>query len=187
MVRKLLVAGIVLFSFSTSYAQINKGQYMVGGNFSYDRTKQDGTKSQNFSAVPNVGYFVIDKLAVGLDFAVAHQKDESVSLYKSTSVTYGIAPFARYYVLPTNKRFNVFAEGSYGLGKSHYESGPTKINWDVRSYSISAGPVFFVTPNVGLELNVGYANTTTKSGDSKSVNKGLQTSVGFQIHLGKGK
>jgi hypothetical protein len=94
-------------------------------------------------------------------------------------------------VLPASNRFNVFAEGSYGWGKatSHqFLYGKEKYN--TQSYSFSAGPVFFVTPNIAIEFNVGYYNNSVrdeKPETGKVITKGIQTGLGLQIHLGRGR
>src|SRR5438105_14676646 len=64
---------IVILS-STAQAQLNKGQWMVGGLASFRHSKVDGdfgyvsvsNKASSFQVSPGAGYFIIDKLCVGL-------------------------------------------------------------------------------------------------------------------------
>lgn len=190
--KKLLLTAFILFTISSLFAQINKGQYMVGGNISFDISNGgfgNDLNVQNFKAAPNVGYFFIDKLAAGLDISLDSRRNRSNGYTHSKSFGYTISPFVRYYALPASSRFNVFAEATYGLGettgKSDYYGKNKSKN---QSYSFSAGPVYFVTPNIGIEFNVGYYNTSYKdNGPGKVVYKGIQTGLGLQIHLGNRK
>ena len=73
-----------------THAQLTKGNWLVGGtgNFSSDNVVRSGDpdlKSTNFSFLPNVGYFVLNKFAAGLNAGVAHSKSNSTSV---TTVSY---------------------------------------------------------------------------------------------------
>jgi outer membrane protein len=77
--KKLLLAGAIAF-FGLSNAQMTKGDWVISGNtgigFNNMETKKvngqtfDGTKVSTFAVTPSVGYFVIDKLAVGIDLGL---------------------------------------------------------------------------------------------------------------------
>lgn len=193
--KKVLLTFAILFSFTALFAQINKGQYMVGGSgsFKYDNAGSGNTLiQQTLNITPNVGYFLFDKLAVGLDVSLTSNKVKTSGTVHYKSFGYTVSPFVRYYVLPTTNKFNVFAEGSYGWGasKTKYIPGVETYKNNSSGYSFSAGPVFFVTPNVGIELSVGYSGVSNKSDQpqsTKATYKGIQTGLGLQIHLGKGK
>ncbi len=75
--KKLLLAGAVAL-FGLSNAQMTKGDWVISGNtgMGFNNTTTtvkvgsnsvDGPKVNSFSIIPSVGYFVIDKLAVGID------------------------------------------------------------------------------------------------------------------------
>lgn len=56
----------------TANSQINKGQFLVGGSISFTATKtasapspSDYYKTTNLFITPNIGYFIVDKLAAG--------------------------------------------------------------------------------------------------------------------------
>jgi hypothetical protein len=107
-ISKFYLIGTVLFSL-VSNAQISKGNWMMGGGASFSHNKNTSygstTESTVFAVAPNVGYFFIDKLAVGasgrLSFLFAKNDN---STHDPNNFTYGIGPFARYYFLETEKK-----------------------------------------------------------------------------------
>ena len=169
-IKILLVA--TLFVAFTSNAQIEKGNWMMGGgaNFGNYKSTSGGVKveSTGIGVYPNIGYFVIDKLALGAS--------AELGFSNATKTSYGISPFIRYYILEKDKTFNFFSEASYGISRiinSNYKS--QKLN-------LKAGTVFFLNSSVGIEAALNYS-TNKYSQDSH--NEAFYLLIGFQIHLEK--
>ena len=187
----MLLILVAFFSAFSAFSQINKGQFLVGGSGSFSSNDQNNVKSTSVTLSPNAGYFFLNKLAGGVDLTL-HNSVSKAGTEKNTMNGYGISPFVRYYVLPASNKINLFAEASYGWakGKNKYlthQAYTTTAN----SYSFSAGPAFFITPNLALEISAGYTQNEYRAKDngftSKSKEKLFQAGVGFQIHLGKGR
>ncbi|MCX7546369.1 hypothetical protein OS188_00220 [Xanthomarina sp. F1114] len=168
----------------TTHAQITKGNWMVGGEVSFQTSENTSNGASDtysyFFASPNVGYFFIDKLAGGiaLDFAFTDP-------FKSNnSQIYGFSPFFRYYLLKAEKEFNIFSEVSYG-----YSFGKNGLDEKSNSsdFNLKGGVVLFLNNSVGIELAVSYLNSNSelKSRNVKSKREQLMFGVGFQIHLEK--
>lgn len=185
--KKVLLLASILLTVAAANAQINQGQFLAGGNAGFSSSKVRDNKTTQFNITPNVGYFVIDKLAVGLEANYLHSKDTwkgSVAGIptegEDKSSTWSFAPFVRYYVLPKAQKVNVFVNGSYGFGS-------TKDNDDAAEsfnyYRFAAGPAFFLTKSVALEASVYYGSGKSKNDADRTNTFGLQ--VGFQVHLGK--
>jgi len=69
MKQLLLLTTIALFSLS-AFSQLNKNQFLVGGNISFSSATYGDedtykSKSETLQLSPGVGYFLFDKLAVG--------------------------------------------------------------------------------------------------------------------------
>lgn len=180
----------MFFFTSVASAQINKGQFLVGGNASFKYEDSYG-KSSEFNVSPGAGYFFLDKLAGGLKMDFSGRTTYSNGEKISRSRGYGVSPFVRYYVLPATNKLNVFAQATYGWGKTSYKNPFDDISLyktNKNSYSFTAGPVFFLSRHVALEFTAGYHHSTVKDNlvnNGKLVTKGFQTGVGLQIHLGK--
>lgn len=204
--------------FSNIHAQLNKGQWLVGGNVNFSLSRQNNkqdlingnVKTTALQAEPGAGYFIIDKLAVGIRpglsinntnsnyaYNIGNNSFSSESISKSTAFT--LSPFLRYYFLPKKNKINLLADASYAYAHSkvHAElnqvsiiDGQASANHNEQEatlkgslFSLFAGPSIFISPTVGLELLAGYTYAKYKDASKGVNNFGL--SAGFQIHLGK--
>src|SRR5687767_3997835 len=82
-----------LFFLTPSYAQTGKGSMLLGGN---GGLRFDSENSQNiFNAYlsPRIGFFVIDKLALGISLPLSISTSDD---FENSSI--GISPFIRYYI-----------------------------------------------------------------------------------------
>jgi hypothetical protein len=178
--KKIFVVAVATILMQTGFAQINKGQWLVGGNAGFSSSKWGDFKTTTFQFAPNAGYFFINNLAGGLRVSVESAKVEVASEdAKSSSTT--IAPFVRYYFLPAAQKVNVFADASYGFGSSKDEGSESQ---SVSGFSISAGPAIFLSPNTALEVTVGYNSMKFEDVDDRR--NTFLFGVGFQVHLGGG-
>lgn len=179
--KKGLLVAAVLFAALGSKAQINKGQYLVGGAAGFNHDKAGEAKTTTIFISPNAGYFVADKLAVGLDASFTSAKEKVGDVDGDKLSTFNVGPFVRYYFLPTAQKVNVFAHGAFRFGSTKVgdADGVSSTDW-----TIKAGPAFFLSPSVALETAVYYGSLKYKDVDATN---SFGLSVGFQIHLGKGK
>ena len=169
--------------------QINKGQFLIGGNISFESVKNQGSnlaeyKARNFFTSPGIGYFIIEKLAAGIRLDLKSYKQSSPNDWHQTYTS--ISPFLRYYIVPSSKKINAFIDVSYLSYRSGFKPGTSSGSVDrSNGYSVSGGPAIFLTEQIALEFILGYKRTNVKDGDylSTAFNSGL----GLQIHLGRKK
>jgi hypothetical protein len=215
---KSIALVILFFLFASALrAQLGKEQWMFGGtaDFFHDNTEtsslglDDKSNSTGYKFAPGIGFFVIDRLCVGLRFNIASIKsthDQSsanptgyTSHFESKTSGWGISPFVRYYFLPGNHKVNIFADGAYSNDKrktttkgSFRQTNPppgspsagesfSKTNYTNNSFSIAAGPVIFINPKVSFELSVGYIHSTAKKQNLKT--NSVLIGTGFQVYL----
>jgi len=178
MKKIFLIISILFFSISMK-SQITKGYWMLGGdaNFHYGKTIVEGigsSDSQSFIIRPQLGYFIKDKVALGLisEFYFSNEGN-SKSAY--------LNPFVRYYFLDTEKKLNIFSEASFAYQVTVYKNSDDKpIS---KGYSFKSGLVYFVNDVVGLEFSVKY--TKGKFNNSNDIVHGIKAGFGLQIHLEK--
>lgn len=175
---KLLFIVTLLFTVSAN-AQITKGNWMVGGDASFNNSKVINDENEIIGSgngiriFPNIGYFLIDKFAIGINGNFNYGKTSGAS----SNTSFGGGPFARYYFLKPEKRVNVFAEANYNYYTSYSQGNATT---NSSSYRFKAGPVIYFNSSVGLELTLNYS-----SEKFSYTSKYFTVGFGFQIHLEK--
>lgn len=185
----VLFFALMLFAV-TAQSQITKGNWLMGGNASFTLSKYNsefGQKNTDFvlQIAPDIGYFVIDKLAAGLKVSLYKHgnKATGTSVYrKHTTVDFG--PFVRYHFLPVDNIANILVDAAYqhgtdNYGTSNYVSDKNPTN----TFSFAAGPVIYFNTSVGLEFLMGYS--TTKYTGFAGSNGTIHVSLGLQVHLEK--
>lgn len=174
-VKLLLLFSLISF---ITQAQLNKGQWLVGGSVAFESKKYTGdsrSESTVFQFMPNAGYFFMDKLAGGMKISFSYTSIDGDS-YRD----FLLGPFARYYFLSADKPTNIFLDGHFLFGSEKYE------NFDPESktrFGVAAGPAFFLNPHVALEAAL-YWQSVKHEGDEGRYNS-FGVSVGLQVHLSK--
>lgn len=191
---KHTITPLLLFLCINVNAQLNKGTWLVGGSGSFksSATESYGTTYSKTSdrleiaMSPNVGYFVMDKLALGLKGSFTKHKEEvngPGGLYTNMNRFY-VGPFARYYFLEKDKQFNLLADIGYQYGRVDFKP---ILKGNITNFNAAVGPVIYFNTSVGLEFLVGYYSMkeTQKQPGYEYTDKqsGFQMSIGFQIHL----
>ena len=172
---------------------------LVGSSLSqlaFGSSQGGGTKNFALAFTPTVGVFVVDRLALGAELNLGYSTSKTISggeTFKTKVLEYGIAPFARYYVLDAAKH-KVFGQASYGVTGFRAESpsyrptsGPDQRQISKSHYwawSASLGYDYFITPNVALEVQPYYrhANNQLLASDQAGT---WGISVGLQIFFPK--
>lgn len=190
--KKVFLFALVVLLIKYSSAQLDKHTLLIGGTGLYSSTSLNypgntTIRQTLFNLSPNIGYFVLNKFAVGLKPGYSNSQQKGLpSTYKDINLSIG--PFIRYYFLPENKAFNILVDGSWQYTfekESVYVSSEEFTNRRKNQFSIAAGPVLFLNPSVGLEFLVGYSTSENNADDIKF--NTVQLGLGLQVHLGKKK
>lgn len=185
MLRKFSVLVLFIILGVVSNAQLTKGNWLVGGSGSYISNKYSTTdqKTKKITVAPNIGYFLLDKLPVGIKANYSLNKVINPNGTNAKDESFVVGPFCRYYFLKEDKLVNFFVEGNYAFGFYNITAGGSFKDGSVRNYSILAGPVIYFNSNVGLEFTIGYYDN--KYIQPNITNSGMSINVGLQIHLEK--
>jgi len=171
---------LIVISYHTTQAQFNQGRVLLGGNVNFfsmkDETVQTGfpttsSKSTQFQLNPNVGYFVIDNLAVGADIAL------STISGGGSSTTILAGPFVRYYIK------GLFIEGEYNFGSG--KNGDTKSS--TNAWLGGIGYAALLNDHVAIEPTIAYTsnNIHYTNPNHNATITGFVVGVGLQIYLGQ--
>ena len=130
---KNLILFFALLLFKNAHAQLDKDIWLVGGTGSfYSYTENYSTpiysqvgKFTNIDIGASIGYFLIDKFAVGLRPSFSSYKGVVVNTTGGTNqYKLSVGPFVRYYFLNKEKPFNILFDASYQLGINKYLRSP---------------------------------------------------------------
>jgi outer membrane protein len=192
LMKKLIFTLCVVLASAGAFAQIGQGTIMIGGsfgaNFQTEKYKLSGNtqtvgKTTEITLTPQVGYFVIDNLAVGAGISLAsYSFKPDGGGDKSTSTAFAFQPFGRYYFN------NIFGELALGIGAGNSKTGgDIDSKFGLFTWSLGAGYAAFLNDHVAIEPKLGYMSVTQKDKDSdvKDINSGLFISVGIQVYLRK--
>ena len=185
---------LLLFIANNAFSQLNKGNIFLAGSTNSSLTVGSGGFSGNggnskfdytkITFSPLAGYFVIDKLPVGLFFDFKYE-----NLYnqeKSRTIEYGA--FARFYILKTAK-FNPYLEGRIGLGNSisKFNYSNYETSGKIFTGRIGGGCTYFLNQHVGLDALLAYDYKKTKTESSSEIgypsNRTYKTND-FSINIG---
>jgi hypothetical protein len=177
MKKTTLILSILLFTAICANSQITKGNWMVGGSGNYTNetvTSDTGTKTKYtiITIKPNVGYFIMDKFAVGGTLNYMHQGSFN---------TYGIGLFSRYYFLEPEKIFNLYAQIHYDYDINVSDVSFTSRTRNTQFYGARMGMEVFFNNSVGLEFSLQYEKGVLNNANSDT----FKTIIGFQIYLEK--
>lgn len=193
--KTFLLAGILLLSAAT-FAQTEKGQFVVSGktslDFTYSKTKLEAGNlpdvvsqdKYDLTISPAIGYFVLD------NFAVALQASYGINDGKSGNEMsqFSLIPSVMYY-FPVSEIVRPFVQAGAGYvnisTKNPLSSGGTATqSFNGYTWAGGIGLAFFVKENVSIDLTGQYASVNTSfSGDSsiKMDMNGFSGSIGFSL------
>lgn len=177
MKKIILFAFLVLIITAPSFAQTEKGNWLMGGSGEFSSQKTGDFKTTSFSFEPAAGYFIAKDFALGAGLGFTSSKDEGDADAVSA---FSFAPFVRYYFLPLGTGAKLFGDASFGVGSFKYIDSQSFTQW-----GIDAGPAIFLNPHTALEITLGYGSMKIK--DAIDATNAFRIRIGFQVHLGGSK
>jgi len=201
--KKLLLAGAVAL-FGLSNAQMTKGDWVISGDtgvgFNNVTTtikvgdqSVDGPKVNTFSISPSVGYFVIDKLAVGIELGYINATTKYQGLKSKTS-SFSVMPTATYYFTNSSKLVPFLGAGiGYASVKSSGQTNfmgmiaSSETTTDGLAWKVKGGVTYMATQSLGINLGVSYDQFSNKetimNTDVKTNVKTFGVNVGFSYFI----
>ncbi|AKH93944.1 OmpW family outer membrane protein [Elizabethkingia anophelis] len=193
MKKNLLIGAFALLGFAAS-AQTEKGSWVVGGSTSIgfnnvstkvksDNTTFDGPKVNTFTIAPSAGYFVIDKLSVGLDFAYTNATTKYDGA-KTTSNTFAILPTATYY-FTDNTVIKPYLGAGIGYAsnteKEEYRGKSNEYTVDGFAWKVKGGFAYFFTPSIAADLGLSYSQFSNKDNGVRTNVNTFGVGVGLSV------
>ncbi|GIL23550.1 MAG: hypothetical protein BroJett042_20630 [Bacteroidota bacterium] len=199
--KKIMYAILaMMFIAPAAWAQTTQGSKSIGGGFEYYSNKQENIygnydyESSSFEIMPQVGYFIIDNLEVGVLLNYTSGKSGYTQLDPTKNSSFSVGPFARYYKFTSNERFaftGTFSV-SFGSGKTTYPSSSESKTGNMGVF-ISPGFTYFLSEKWGLDFQlqgIGFTsydpNKDVDDDNSKTITFGVSSftpSIGFRFFI----
>ncbi len=215
---------LVLIINSVSYSQLSQGSFLIGGGFNIQNSTSDysygygndspyknKSKSFEFNIQPNVGYFFLNNIALGIMGNIGNRNYQSYTSLSSTidnsngnTFSYGVGIFFRYYY-PINDfafigKFNYSFTWSNGTskykGSDYFGEEIYEIHSNGNTLTPGLGITYFLNKYISLEGFLQYQINNSKISQkyiksiypmenyhTDSTNKNFSFLVGFQIYL----
>ncbi|NQX37654.1 outer membrane beta-barrel protein [Pedobacter steynii] len=172
--KKLIIAAALCGLALGSHAQTEKGNFLLGGSFSFtSQKKNEGQpRTNSFGAGPQFGYFIGNNFAIGLGLGYFYAKRKpfveytqyegqsirnAVDGYQSHGIT--ISPFIRYYV-PLGTKFKFFGAFSANVRdqrdkyiRENKNSNPNGATMKSYGLALAPGFAFFPTKKLAIEFS----------------------------------
>ncbi|ERJ60844.1 outer membrane beta-barrel protein [Sphingobacterium paucimobilis] len=177
------VAGLTVASQAQEFG-FEKGNFIVEGNLGFTNKDVKGEKIKNttFNFNPQVGYFVTDKIAVGVFAKVGttnkDQYAEDKDIQNKTN-TFDIGAFGRYYFLEVGSRFKTYTELAVGYESDNSKTvtaGTSVKDPKVSGFGANAGigATFFLTDKIAVNYKfadvIGFKNSKVDVDGAKATN-----------------
>lgn len=193
MKKLLLSAAVAVFAFASVNAQTEKGKLFVSGNTSLSFSSTNATtefdgeevgedqKASVFSVTPSIGYFVMDNLAIGVDFSFTSSKEEEGE-FEDTLSSFAVMPTATYYFEAGDKLKPYIGVGAGLISTSFGDDDINKSSG--LAFRGRGGLAYFLSDMIALDFFVQYLNTNQKNKEeSDLVTKNSSLGVGFGLSL----
>lgn len=177
--KKIILTVAAIFAFGFANAQekteesgfgFSKGNIMLEGNIRFSADKDTDSfngndieedKTSSFAFNPKVGYFLTNKVALGVEVLVASNNSENTQFGSPNVVTenkangFGAGVFARYYFLDLGQRFKTYAEAGLGFGSTKNETNSVETSNSTNvGFGIDLGINYFLTPKFAINFGL---------------------------------
>lgn len=195
------LVAVLLGTAGKTNAQTEKGKILVGGQSSLEfttykssgvteYTSGDNGKSRYLDITPQVGYFIANNFAVGLETPYSFSKEiDGDDSYITSSFV--VVPFVRYYFGKTKVKPYLHGGIGPGWGKTKseiYMGSDYNVSTNLLAYELGGGLGVFVNEHVSVDFGLGYGNASSKWTDSSNMNrkdivKGIDATIGIVVCL----
>ncbi len=167
--KNSLLACAILFLSLAVQAQTEKGDWMVGGGFNLNTSKNNTV----IALSPSAAAFVVNNLALGGNLKLSYNKEGA-----SKITSFGIGPWVRGYFTQANVR--PILQGSFSFLSSKNKVYNVSTTNNGTNFFLGGGAAIFLSSHVSLDALLGYDHTKYNGLDGSG---GFAMNIGFQVYL----
>ncbi|HEY4539267.1 MAG TPA: hypothetical protein VIG94_04560 [Faecalibacter sp.] len=173
---------------STNGVELN-GKWMLMGQAGYTSTNEGDT--QTYTALPSIGKFITNDVAVGAAFGYTGSRDEKSPEFIHKTNTYLVQPFVRKY-WDIAGGLKVFGQASVPVGIGNYKDKIDGVDYrhSYTTYGVEVAPGldYFFSSNWSVEATFGlfaWNAVNPKQGDTNNTFKfGLNSGMMDGVKVG---
>ena len=157
---------------------VNSGAWMLGGSVGFNSIKYEDDDDDNtvFNFSPNVGYYVINDLGIGVRL---NYYNESIG-GESESV-FGFGPWARYYIANSS----IFAQAGIDFGPAQFDLYSLFSDESSSNLHFGLGYSWFLNNSVAIEPLLQYNIFNENEDNFESDYNRFVFNIGVQAFLGR--
>lgn len=170
--KKSLVTLIFCFvTVCAALAQTSKGTISLGGAIGITSATENfggsERKTTDFQFIPSAGYFLADRMELGLDLSLQTSNDKVNGQDAGSQSAIAAGPYFKYYMFTENENFafTLRASALFGSTKTNPANSNSEATTEKGSnmqIAISPGFTYFLTHKIGLDFTLqGIAYQTT--------------------------
>lgn len=141
----ILLHLLVLISAGTAFSQTGEGNKMIGGTADFGVRFNAFNNALNFNLHPGFGYFLADEFVVGAHLDIGFGNSERI-----TSASFGVIPFARYYI-GTGRSTMVFLQTKAGFSTTTVADDISTNTSGGSVYGAGGGLTVFLNEHIAVE------------------------------------
>ena len=142
-----------------------KENILVTGAIAFSNTDYgNDTKTTDFKLAPSIGYFLTNKVAMGVNFGFGNETSKDGISTTQDNDMVELGAYARYYYSPA-KAFSIFNQ----VGVSYVTTNDriAKLKNNSFSFHFAPGMNYFLSENVAIQATLGSISYSTAKDDTK--------------------
>ena len=191
--KKIILSAFALFAIGFANAQekseegkgFSNGDVVISGTVGFSSTKTGDFKTDSFTIMPGVGFFVSDNIAIGGTIGyTSGTSTQDLSgagdFFDVKTNAFVVGAFGRYYATPASD-FSFFGELSvaYSTAKSEVDGTDLESKANGFGIGVSPGVSYFISSNFALEASIGALSYNTTKPDFD----GAESTNTFELNL----
>jgi len=169
---------ILCVGLNDSYAQLQKGNLLIGGDVGFNiEFVDDGDNPFTILANPSILGLVTDHIAIGGVLGFGYSRTSS----NFSSTAFSILPAVRFYIPGNNENLAFFFDVQAGVTISSFDFGVLSDSDTAFTFGGGPGISFFISDDVSIDTGLAY--NRIGGGIEQSI---LIFNVGLQVFINRG-
>ncbi|MEM9921213.1 MAG: hypothetical protein AAF990_24140 [Bacteroidota bacterium] len=180
---KILITFILLLVLNTSYAQLEKGNLLIGGSVALDmQLVEDGDNLLVVFVNPSILTLITNNFAVGGVVGLTYRKRGEAS---ATSLS--VLPSGRLYFPGLIDNVAFFVDAQIGLQLESFGFDGFSNTESAFAFGFGPGMAFFISDNISIDTGLSFYQAGDDVDQSSTFLSSIHFNIGLQVFLTRKK